>query len=269
MCYVCLGGDAADRSHDLQDRLSLCFHNFISSHPFGVIVPSGVALILSRTSRVLSALLPLIQLLLGFYVSFRHVISVRISSSLPVPFCCFRFNDIPAPSFHFDILYTPASLRSIYEHIPGLHSPYLSLPYLDLPLLLFRAFLSVCICSFSPSHWVRHARGRDQPEMLNCLFLTAQRSRNAPPRPYQKPLGSERMRKKKGGGGANKQQQQQQKQVIFITVIVWVLWVRGRLGADEGWRCSPTSLTSMNHRRSRAAALSRHKTKDGDEKCSN
>lgn len=139
-----LVGDATDRSHDLRDRPSLCFHNFISSHPFCVIIPSGLALILSHTLRVLSVLLPLIRLLLGFYVSLRRVISVPISSSLPVPFCRFRFNDIPAPSFHFDIPRTPTSLRGIYEHIPRLHSPYLSLPYLDLPLLLsVRAYLGV------------------------------------------------------------------------------------------------------------------------------
>lgn len=109
-------GDATDRSHDLCDRLSLCFHNFISSYPFCVI-PSWVALILSHTSRVLSALLPLIHLLLVFYVSFRHVIFVCISSSLPVPLCCFRFNDISHAALPFQ--YSPHSYissRHLWTH---------------------------------------------------------------------------------------------------------------------------------------------------------
>lgn len=162
------------QSFSLWFHPSLYLHApILSYHPFRCCSHSLIHLL------PLSVLLLLIHLLLIFYVSLRHVISLSISYLLPVPFCSFRFNNISTTVFPFWYPPLPASPRSIYEHIPRLHSLCLSLPYQDLPLLL-SMHASLCVSALSPSlsglsSHKGGCRGRDEPEMVNCLFLTAQR----------------------------------------------------------------------------------------------
>lgn len=85
----------------------------------------------------LSLLLLLIHLLLIFYVSLRHVISLSISYLLPVHSCSFRFNNISTPSFHFDILH------SLHLPAASMNVSLVSIPY----IYLFLIWISV---SFSP-----------------------------------------------------------------------------------------------------------------------
>lgn len=111
-------------------------------------------------------------------LSLRHVISLSISYLLPVPFCSFRFHNISSPSFHFDILH------SLHLLTASMNTSLVPTPYIYLFLiwisLSFSPCMPICLYLLSPSlsglsSRKGGCRGTNEPEMVNCLFLTAQR----------------------------------------------------------------------------------------------
>lgn len=164
---------------------SLWFHpSLYLLTPFFPLSSLPVLLSFSHTSTPPHSTTPPLSvlLLLIFYVSLslslRHVISLSICCLLPVPFCSFRFNNISTPSFHFDILH------SLHLLAASMNISLVSTPYIYLVLiwisLSFSPCMPICLYLLSPSlsGLCSHKggrRGRDEPEMVNCLFLTAPR----------------------------------------------------------------------------------------------
>lgn len=112
----------------------------------------------------------------SLFLSLRRVMSLPISYLLPVPFCSFRFN-ISTPSLHSDILHS-LHLLAASMSISLVSTPYIYL-FLIWISLSFSPCMPICLYLLSPSlsglsSHKGGCRGRDEPERVNCLFLTAQ-----------------------------------------------------------------------------------------------
>lgn len=171
--------------HDTTKLLSMIPSLPLSPYSlFSLIFPSGAALILSyihptplhHPTTICPP--PSHLLCLSLSLSLRHVISLSICCLLPVPFCSFRFNNISTPSFHFDILH------SLHLLAASMNISLVSTPYIYLALiwisLSFSPCMPICLYLLSPSLSGLRShkggrRGRDEPEMVNCLFPTAPR----------------------------------------------------------------------------------------------